>query len=189
MRPIVLVATLTATLMAAELPVKTVILYKNGVGYFERSGELRAGESARLEFKAGEMNDVLKSLTIEDKNGGKVVGLRYDSSEPTETKLEQYPFSLEDGKPLSAFLDQLKGARLELKLGAETTVGVIVGARTVAVQAQQAERDQVSLLLDNGDLRTFDLAAAASLHLIDPTPQQQLKNYITVPAGPPHPPK
>ena len=29
-----------ATLMAAELPVREVILYKNGVGYFARAGEL-----------------------------------------------------------------------------------------------------------------------------------------------------
>src|SRR5450756_173591 len=74
-------------LPAAELPVRTVILYKHGVGYFERSGELKPGEAARLEFKAPEMNDVLKSLTIQDKNGGKVTGLRYDSSEPLDHKL------------------------------------------------------------------------------------------------------
>ena len=68
--------------VAADLPVRQVTLYKHGVGYFERSGQLAAGESARLDFKAAEMNDVLKSLTIEEKNGGKVAGLRYDASEP-----------------------------------------------------------------------------------------------------------
>ena len=52
---------------AAELNVRSVVLYKHGVGYFERSGELGAGESARLDFKAGEMNDVLKSLTLDVK--------------------------------------------------------------------------------------------------------------------------
>ena len=52
------------TTLAADLPVQEVILYKHGVGYFERAGELKAGETARLDFKAGDMNDVLKSLTI-----------------------------------------------------------------------------------------------------------------------------
>jgi len=56
---------------AAELPVRTVALYKHGVGYFERSGTLAAGESARLDFDADAMNDVLKSLTINER-GGKV---------------------------------------------------------------------------------------------------------------------
>src|ERR1035438_6827761 len=48
------------------------------VGFFERSGTLGAGESARLDFNATEMNDVLKSLTI-GSSGGKITGLRYDS--------------------------------------------------------------------------------------------------------------
>jgi hypothetical protein len=60
----------------AELPVREVVLYKHGVGFFERSGRLGAGESARLDFNASEMNDVLKSLTVEEKGGGKVSGLR-----------------------------------------------------------------------------------------------------------------
>src|SRR3954447_2540039 len=97
---------------AAELPVRTVVLYKHGVGYFERSGTLGPGESARLDFKTEEMNDVLKSLTVNDP-GGKVTGLRYDSSIPLEQKLTEFPFRINNGEPLSAVVDQLKGARLE----------------------------------------------------------------------------
>jgi hypothetical protein len=66
--------------MAADLPVKQVVLYKSGVGYFERAGRLAPGESAKLDFKAEEMNDVLKSLTVAD-NAGKVVALRYVDAE------------------------------------------------------------------------------------------------------------
>jgi len=84
MIPAVLAA---SSLLAAELPVKRVVLYKHGVGYFERSGELASGESARLDFKASEMNDVLKSLTVEETGGGKVSGLRYDSATPLERRL------------------------------------------------------------------------------------------------------
>ena len=61
-----------AAASAADLPVRQVVLYKHGVGYFERSGRLAPGESARLDFKASEMNDVLKSLTVEEKGGGKI---------------------------------------------------------------------------------------------------------------------
>src|SRR5947209_9439969 len=97
--------------MAAELPVREVILYKHGVGYFNRAGDLHSGETARLEFKASEMNDVLKSLTVQDSNG-KVTGLRYDSSEPLAQKLADFPFKVDAENPsLSFFLNQLKGAR------------------------------------------------------------------------------
>src|SRR5665213_1179645 len=106
--PTLLAAVLCASLaFSAELPVRTVVLYKHGVGYFERQGTLGSGESARLDFKAEEMNDVLKSLTINDQ-GGKVTGLRYDSSIPLDQKLNDFPFQIGEGQPLSAVFDQLK---------------------------------------------------------------------------------
>src|SRR3954454_22926623 len=97
----------------AELPVREVVLYKHGVGFFERAGRLGPGESARLDFNASEMNDVLKSLTIEEKGGGKISSLRYDSMDPLGHKLAEFPFKIADDQPLSAVLGQLKGARVE----------------------------------------------------------------------------
>jgi hypothetical protein len=109
-RSLVALIVCAALASSAELPVRTVVLYKHGVGYFERGGTLGPGESARLDFKAEEMNDVLKSLTIND-NGGKVTGVRYDSSIPLDQKLSEFPFRIGEGQPLSAVFDQLKGAR------------------------------------------------------------------------------
>src|ERR1700679_1461730 len=79
---------------AADLPVRDVVLFKNGIGYFERAGQFKPGESARIEFKAGDMNDVLKSLTITDRAGAKIGGVRYDASESLEKRLEDFPFAL-----------------------------------------------------------------------------------------------
>src|SRR5260370_33120717 len=89
-----ILAVATTAALGADLPVRQVVLYKHGVGYFERSGELAAGESARLDFKAAEMNDVLKSLTIEERVGGQGTGLRYDSGEPLAERLAGVPFQL-----------------------------------------------------------------------------------------------
>ncbi len=123
---------LMSTALAADLPVREVILYKSGVGYFARSGQLAPGDSARLDFKATDMNDVLKSLTVADDSGTPIRGLRYDSSEPLEQKLAEFPFTVADGQQLSAFLDHLRGARVELKSAAETLAGTIVSARLIA---------------------------------------------------------
>jgi hypothetical protein len=174
---------LCLSLSAAELPVRQVILYKHGIGFFERSGTLDAGETARLDFKAEEMNDVLKSLTIEEKGGGKVSGLRYDSSIPLDQKLAEFPISIADGQPLTAVLDQLKGAKVEISLGGEKIVGTIVGARTVPGDKDRREQEQVSLLLDSGDLRTIELAATSSIHFPDPEVQLQFRDYLATLAG------
>jgi hypothetical protein len=163
---------------AADLPVREVVLFKHGVGYFARSGNLAAGESARLDFKAEDMNDVLKSLTIQEKGGGKISGLRYDSSEPLSKKLEGFPFSIGSQQPLSALLDQLKGARLELKFAAETVMGAIAGSRKIVAVSNQQEREQVTLLLDSGEIRNFDLGAVSSMRFSDPKLQLQFKDYL-----------
>ena len=169
-----------SSVWAAELPVTQVVLYKNGVGYFERSGELRAGEAARLDFKASEMNDVLKSLSVNQKGGGPVNGLRYDSSEPLQNKLGEFPFRVENGQSLSAFLDQLKGAVVNLKmLSGETESGTIVSSRRLASDAQRNERELLILLLASGDLKTFDLALVQTLKLADPTLEGELKRFLS----------
>ncbi len=175
-----LTAACMVTALAADIPIREVILYKSGVGYFERAGTLRPGDSASLNFKASDMNDVLKSLTLEDRNGGKIAGLRYDSSEPLGQKLADFPFKIGDHTALSLFLDQMKGARVEVKYGAETVTGVIVGGRLVAADDKHSEREQAVLLLDSGDLRTLDLAAAGSMRFADPKLQAQLKDYLTI---------
>ncbi|MES1262421.1 MAG: DUF4139 domain-containing protein, partial [Acidobacteriota bacterium] len=162
---------------AAELPVRTVVLYKHGVGYFERGGSLGPGESARLDFKAEEMNDVLKSLTITD-NGGKVTAVRYDSNIPLEQKLNEFPFQITPGQPLGAVLDQLKGARIEMEFGPQKVTGGIVSARMVAGDRERAEHEQLTLLMDSGELRNVDLSAASAIRFTDPKLQLQFKDYL-----------
>jgi hypothetical protein len=171
---------LAMTASAADLSIREVILYKHGVGFFERAGQLRPGETARLDFKAADMNDVLKSLTLTDRNGGRIGGVRYDASEPLEKRLENFPFSSGDQISLAAFLDRMKGARLELKLGPETVAGPILSARSLRTtdKDKTAERETVVLLMDSGDIRAFDLAAASAIKFSDPKLQGLLRDYL-----------
>src|SRR5271167_4164527 len=97
-----------SVLDGADLPVRQVTLYKHGVAYFEREGSVPAGGEARLDFQAGDMNDVLKSLTVTDRSGNRITGIRYDSNESLDQKLSKYPFSVADKELLSSFLDGLK---------------------------------------------------------------------------------
>ena len=178
-RLVILTVVSAAAALAAEIPIREVTLYKSGVGYFDREGMLHAGESARLDFKASSMDDVLKSLTVADKSG-KVTGLRYDASQPLDQKLADFPFRLEAHGSLAAFFDQMKGASVEIRYGNETVAGVIVSGRLVAADEKHPEREQVVLLLGSGDLRSLDLAAAGSIHFTDPKLQGQLKDYLAI---------
>jgi len=170
---------LLPALSAADLPITEVTLYKHGVAHLERAGELKPGETARLDFKPDDMNDVLKSLTVTDGNGGKVNGVRYDSSDPLEKRLADFPFQLGAGASLAAFLDQMKGARIELKLGAGDAAGTIISARVVQ-ETDKSQREVLVLLMDSGDIRSFDLGAASAVKLSDPKLQNQLAAYLAV---------
>ena len=165
--------------IGAELPVRKVILYKHGIGYFERGGEIPAGQSARLDFKASEMNDVLKSLTINDLTGNSVAGVRYDSSLSLASKLAEFPFKLGDRSPLTDFLDQLKGARIEMKFGQTSVTGQIVGARVAQGRERaQTTTETISVLTSAGEIQSFDLGTASSIKLSDPELQLQLSEYL-----------
>ncbi|MEQ1948170.1 MAG: DUF4139 domain-containing protein [Bryobacteraceae bacterium] len=163
---------------AADLPIREVTLYKHGVAHFQRAGELKPGDTIRLDFKPGDMNDVLKSLTITDRSGGKINGIRYDSSDPLEKRLEEYPFRIAGQVSLATFLDSVKGAQIEMKMAAETVSGTVLSGRMVGGSDKEPAKEVVVLLLDSGELRTFDLAAASAIRLGDPKLQNQLKNYL-----------
>jgi len=175
--------TIPAVVGAADLPIREVILYKHGVGFFERAGKLEAGDTARIDFKSDDMNDVLKSLTITDRSGGKISGVRYDASEPLEERLKNFPFAVGADSTLAVFLDQMKGARIELKeyrAGAlEAVEGVIVSARVVKSGEKDASIETVTLLTDAGELRTFYLPAN-SIKFTDVKLQSLLKDYLSV---------
>ena len=59
-------AALTAADDPGKLPVKRVVLYKNGVGYFEHVGKVQGKQDVAVPFTSGQLNDVLKSLTTID---------------------------------------------------------------------------------------------------------------------------
>ena len=63
------------------LQLSKVVLYRNGVGYFERGGRVE-GEALTLRVRKDQVNDLLKSLTVVERKGGRAVSI----SMPPPTK-------------------------------------------------------------------------------------------------------
>lgn len=171
----------TPYLHGADLPVKQIVLYKHGIGYFERQGAVPEGQEAHLSFKNADMNDILKSLIVTDNSGRHVTGIRYDSNETLDQRLERFPFKIGNQELVSTFLDRLKGASVELKSGEHTARGVIMSARAVETGGDTEKhtvREQLTLLLDSGEVATDDLGALGSFRLLDSPLQEQLKQYL-----------
>ena len=168
------------SLTAADLTVSKVVLYKHGIGFFERSGSVPAGDTAQLQFKATEMDDVLKSLTVEKRGGGGVSAIRYDSSDPLSKRLEVFPFRIGNKITLADILDQFKGAQIELRLSSGAVRGTIVSSRLSPATDRQPERIELMLFMANGELQTVDPTGAAGLRFVDSKLQAQFRDYLQV---------
>jgi len=98
-----------------RLPVKRVVLYKNGVGYFEHLGRVRGTQQVTIDFTSGQLNDVLKSLTTVDLGNGKVTGVSFNTDDPAGRKLGALPLPLDEDTSTLAFLGALRGRALRCR--------------------------------------------------------------------------
>jgi hypothetical protein len=164
------------------LPITRVVLYKHGVGYFEREGPVEGDVALTLTFKQDEVSDVLKSLTVLDLHGGHIASVSYDSTKPLEELLAEVALSIPDRGSLVGLLPQIKGARVAVQEGAggQRCEGILLGVD--ASRRRTADGVVavvlVSLLADGGEVRSFDLHALARLELLDPALRRDLDYYL-----------
>lgn len=161
-------------------PVRRVVLYKHGVGYFERETAVTGNQAVTLTFPQREVSDVLKSLTVMDLNGGLVSAVSYDSTTPVEKLLAEIALTVPDSGSLAGLLPQLKGARVRVTPTAEAgTEGVLLGLDTVEVATAGEAVDQVrvAVLTDAGGVVTFPLAAVR-IEFLDEAVRRDLDYYL-----------
>jgi hypothetical protein len=153
-----------------RLPVKRVVLFKNGVGYFEHVGSVRGNESVTVSFTSGQLNDVLKSLTVIDLNGGRIAGVAYGTSAPLDRQIGDLHLPFGDKTSLADFLGALRGTRLAIKSGSTEITGRLLSIerKTRISGGTTLEVDYVSLISDTGELRTTELSPAFSVRLLEP---------------------
>nr|HEX4317336.1 OmpA family protein [Kofleriaceae bacterium] len=69
----------------SSMTLTRVILYQNGIGYFERAGHV-TGKSMQLALGKGELDDVLKTLTVFDRLGASVALVDVPSAVPSDAR-------------------------------------------------------------------------------------------------------
>ncbi|MCC6646325.1 MAG: DUF4139 domain-containing protein [Polyangiaceae bacterium] len=61
----------TTPLVQSDLPLRRVVIYRNGVGYFERAGQVNAPE-VRFKLRQGEVGDFLATMAVMETGGSSV---------------------------------------------------------------------------------------------------------------------
>ena len=152
-----------------RLPIQRVVLYKNGVGYFEHTGRVQDNQDVSISFTSGQLNDVLKSLTVLDLNGGRITGVGYGSATPVDRQIGDLRLGLGQRTTLPEFLEVLRGARLEVRSGTAIVTGRVLGVerRYKVVNGTTMQVDELSVMTEGGELRTVELSPAVSVRLLE----------------------
>ena len=166
---------------STRLPVRRVVLYKNGVGYFEHLGRVRGSQDVHVDFTSAQLNDVLKSLTVLDLSGGRITGVDYNSEAPLARRLATLRLALGEKPTVAEFLAALRGARVEIRSGAGAAVAgklLSVERKTRMGTAGSVEMEQISLISDAGEVRNVDLNTATSVRIVDRDLNTEVGKYL-----------
>lgn len=168
-----------------DLPVRQVILYKNGVGYFEHSGTVTGNQHVAIDFTSSQLNDVLQSLTILDENGGRIGGVNYNSTTPLAEQLKSLSLAMSDDPSSTELFQALRGQRVEV---AGAPGGSLTG-RLMAIESRSekagdansttlVDRYYLTIVTTAGAVRVVELTPGLSVRPLDAGLQGQLDRYL-----------
>ncbi len=150
---------LSSTTIAADeaaLPLRSVTLYRAGVGYFERMGKVEGDQQVSLRFETDQINDILKSLVLLDLGGGSVSAVSYGSKEPLARRLASFGIDISDNPSIPEILSRVRGASVRLTTPDGAIEGTILGVeeRTVVVSSNSADTQPTVVQLPHLNLVT-----------------------------------
>src|SRR5213594_2772332 len=162
---------LSTSLSAQEnvpVPVRKVVLYKNGMGYFEHLGTVKGQQTVEIALPSSQLNDVLKSLTVIDLGRGQVTGVTYDSTAPLDRRLGELPINLGSAEGLVGFLNQIRGAEVEIRTPGGPLAGRLMNAELRTRSSGPGATVQVvevTVFTPAGEARIVELQSAGGLRL------------------------
>ena len=165
----------------SRLPVRKVVLYKNGVGYFEHSGRVRGNQDVSVDFTTAQLNVVLQSLTVLDLGHGRINGVSYNSTAPLDQRLRALRLPLGEKPTQAEFLDAIRGARVEVRNGSSGAAGRLLSVE----QQERKQKDEttftvtfLSLMTDAGEIKNFELTPATSIRILDRDLQDDAARFL-----------
>ena len=167
---------------AVQLPVGQVVLFSSGVGYFQREGSVDGNTRVDMSFATGDINDLLKSMVLQDEGGGRVSTVSYGSKDPLTRTLATFSIDLTQNPTLADLLNQIRGEQIEIDAPTKIT-GTILGVEKRQVPAGKddkvVEEDHLTLLTDDG-LRSLALDRVGRIKLKNEKLDVELRKALAV---------
>ena len=164
------------------LPLSKIVLYSSGVGYFQHDGTVHNRTQLDLRLHANQINDMLKSLVVQDFGGGKISTVTYGSHDPVAKTLGSFGINLNDNPTLGQILTQVRGEPVEVT-APNPIVGTLTGVekKTESIgegsQHRIVEQEYVTLLTEDG-FRSLSLANVQRIKLTNPVLNAELHQAL-----------
>jgi len=165
----------------AELPVQRVTLFSSGVGYFQHGGKVSGNAGAELKFTTKQINDVLKSLVLQDLDGGLVSAVTYPSLDPLAKTLGSFQINISENPPMADLLNQIRGAQVTVSVEAQEITGTVVGVekrKRHLVESKEMVEEFFLNLLAGGSIRSVPLASVRDIRIHDAQLQEELNKAL-----------
>ena len=157
---------------ADPLPVQRVVLYQNGIAYFERSGTVH-GDTLRLAVRPEQINDLLTSLTVIDRAGGQSQSISLPIDKTAAQRLDELPPQVRQSGGLLSLLQAFRGARLAVTT--RDRLGELSG-RVVGIE-EGASENHLALASD-GVIANIKLSAITRVKVLDRPLQVGLQKVL-----------
>jgi hypothetical protein len=151
------------------------------VAFYERNGEVEGTKSVDLKFNTRDINDLLKSMVLQDDGGGRISTVSYGSKDPITRTLRTFSIDLTSNPTLADLLAQIRGERIEIDAPAKI-VGTILGVETRTKPVGDNQTIQVpylNLLTEEG-LRSVALDTVGRIKLADEKLDAELRQALVV---------
>ncbi len=168
------------------LQLSKVVLYRNGVGYFERGGRVE-GEALTLRVRKDQVNDLLKSLTVVEKKGGRAVSISMPLDPRSWANGAISTLGPGSGS-LAEVLDKLRGTSVKLKLDNNTSVS----GRVLLVEAipqigggegEAKDQDYKVTLIEGSEMEVVRLSKVDTIILRNGDIALQFQRSLDATAG------
>ena len=174
----------TTSESSARLPVKRVVLYKNGVGYFEHQARVHGTQDVNIDFTTAQLNDVLKSLTAVDLGGGRVSSVRYNSIAPLSERLKSLRLPFGEQVTQAGYLSALRGARVEVRSGGAIYTGRLLSVenkkKVVGPKVETEDVTSYSIVTEAGEMKSFELGAGSSVRVAERELTDEVGRYLNL---------
>lgn len=165
----------------APMPLKRVVLFTSGVGYFEHAGVVDASCPVTFRFRPEVMVDVIRSLVVLDRGPGSVVAGVYDSREPLERTLRSLSVNLSDNPALHEILRRLRGRNVELATVEGNVKGRVVSVqKRIVIGEKGAEEHHAVNLFTGGGLRSVSLDDVRACAVLDDQVNRDLNRALNL---------